>query len=755
FGYGSETARYGTPVQRTDKSLAYMAGFAMRSNQRLSGVRTLINATATASGNTWTVSGTQVNEYRLIYKSSSITSRALLSSVTECAGSTNCLPAVSLGWADTLEAPGWYAMPGYEPPYHHFADGIGKFLVQYLDLNGDGLTDIAYHRVAIGVEQKSAYINTGSGWLENKNFTPPFHITADQIGDLSARFIDFNSDGLVDMVYNRHFSSSVQSGAYQNTGEGWIAKPEFTPLFHITADGTGDLSARFLDVNGDGRVDEVYHRHHSGGIQAGAYLNTGNGWQQNLAFTPPFHITADGTGDLSVRFIDFNSDGLADIVFHRVHAGGRQSGAYQNTGVGWQERFEYTPPFHITADSVGDLGVRFIDLNGDGLVDMAYNRFFSGQVQSGAYLNTGKGWIENLAFTPPYHIVADGLGDLATRFIDVNSDGLLDFVFHRQSGPTVFKGAYLNTGSGWIKNTSFDPPYHMFVDGVGDIDVQLFDIDGDSSPEILYHRVFSGGVQKGAFRASRSRDLLISSDTRGFPGTPEMKAAYGFSSKMNARFREFQRPLTAYPRVNFSPSIPVIEKVEVLNGVGLFNGIRYKYGAALLDLIVGGRGFLGFEWMESQMTGSDGVSMPALRTTYSQQWPCLGMAVQSQVKLPSGGLREQSDSIIRVRTPANATAQTCGTAALNGQITIPYLSDSTTRQWEMTSTAQQGVELPRKRTLTTMDGYGNATQVQEQTLNADGTASGYSRTTTNTYDSNAERARQGRLIRSTVTHVKP
>uniref|UniRef100_UPI0027BAF2B2 hypothetical protein n=1 Tax=Limnobacter sp. TaxID=2003368 RepID=UPI0027BAF2B2 len=108
-----------------------------------------------------------------------------------------------------------------------------------------------------------------------------------------------------------------------------------------------------------------------------------------------------------------------------------------------------------------------------------------------------------------------------------------------------------------------------------------------------------------------------------------------------------------------------------------------------------------------------------------------------------------------VRTPANATAQTCGTAALNGQITIPYLADSTTRQWEMTSTAQQGVELPRKRTLTTMDGYGNATQVQEQTLNADGTASGYSRTTTNTYDSNAERARQGRLIRSTVTHVKP
>ncbi|MAZ10511.1 MAG: hypothetical protein CMN90_12655 [Sutterellaceae bacterium] len=131
------------------------------------------------------------------------------------------------------------------------------------------------------------------------------------------------------------------------------------------------------------------------------------------------------------------------------------------------------------------------------------------------------------------------------------------------------------------------------------------------------------------------------------------------------------------------------------------------------------------------------------------------MAVQTQVKLPLGGLREQTDSIIRVRTLANATAQTCGTAALNGQIVIPYTADSTTRQWEMTSTSQQGVELPRKRTLTTLDGYGNATQMQEQTLNPDGTASGYSRTTINTYDSNAERARQGRLIKSAVTHVKP
>jgi hypothetical protein len=210
-----------------------------------------------------------------------------------------------------------------------------------------------------------------------------------------------------------------------------------------------------------------------------------------------------------------------------------------------------------------------------------------------------------------------------------------------------------------------------------------------------------------------------------------------------------------FPKLDILPANYVTSEVKWNDGTLVGQMIKNFAYAGLKAEVGTRRGFLGFAWMESQMVGSDGVAGPIARTTYSQQWPCIGMPVQSQIRLPSGGLKSQTDSVLRVRTPANATPQTCDTAGLIGQVVIPFAADSTARQWEMTPTAQQGAELPRNRTITTLDAYGNPLQIQEQTLNADGTASGYSRTTANQYDSNAERARQGRLIQSTVTHVKP
>jgi len=40
-------------------------------------------------------------------------------------------------------------------------------------------------------------------------------------------------------------------------------------------------------------------------------------WQSVATFTPPFHIAADGHGDLGVRFVDVNNDGQLDLIYHR------------------------------------------------------------------------------------------------------------------------------------------------------------------------------------------------------------------------------------------------------------------------------------------------------------------------------------------------------------------------------------------------------------------------------------------------------
>ena len=348
---------------------------------------------------------------------------------------------------------GWQSAPEYIPPYTITADGIGDLGVRFIDVNGDGLVDMVYNRffTGAGVTEKGAYINTGAGWQSAPEYTPPYTIMTDGIGDLGVRFIDVNGDGLVDMVYRRFFTGAgvTEKGAYINTGAGWQSAPEYTPPYTIMTDGIGDLGVRFIDVNGDGLVDMVYNRFFTGAgvTEKGAYINTGAGWQSAPEYTPPYTITADGIGDLGVRFIDVNGDGLVDMVYRRFTAAAViKKGAYINTGAGWQSAPEYIPPYTITADGIGDLGVRFIDVNGDGLVDMVYRRFTAAAViKKGAYINTGAGWQSAPEYIPPYTITADGIGDLGVRFIDVNGDGLVDMVYRRFTAAAVTKkGAYIN-----------------------------------------------------------------------------------------------------------------------------------------------------------------------------------------------------------------------------------------------------------------------------------------------------------------------
>jgi hypothetical protein len=55
-------------------------------------------------------------------------------------------------------------------------------------------------------------------------------------------------------------------------------------------------------------------------------------------------------------------------------------------------------------------------------------------------------WVSESVFTPPYPIVVDGQGDRGVRFVDVNNDGRLDMVYHRWiNKASQQKGAYINT----------------------------------------------------------------------------------------------------------------------------------------------------------------------------------------------------------------------------------------------------------------------------------------------------------------------
>ncbi|KAL5268821.1 hypothetical protein ACHWQZ_G002607 [Mnemiopsis leidyi] len=312
----------------------------------------------------------------------------------------------------------------------------------------DFIENMAVERMTQQWERISEITGIPQAWTEVSSYTPPFHIAADGYGDLGARFVDLNGDGKMDMVYHRWTNGNAQQGAYLNNGNGWTWAPQYTPPFHIAADGHGDLGARFVDLNGDGKMDMVYHRWINGNAQQkGAYLNNGNGWTLAPQYTPPFHIAADGHGDLGARFVDLNGDGKIDMVYYRwINGNAQQKGAYLNNGNGWTWAPQYIPAFHIAADGYGDLGARFVDVNGDGKMDMVYHRSINGNAQQkGAYLNNGNGWTWAPQYTPPFHIAADGYGDLGARFVDLNGDGKIDMVYYRWiNGNAQQKGSYIS-----------------------------------------------------------------------------------------------------------------------------------------------------------------------------------------------------------------------------------------------------------------------------------------------------------------------
>lgn len=757
FGYGPVSNRFGSPVERIDPKVSYVGGFKVKSASLMSGVRTWINATVDSSGSTASISGNPVTEYRFEYRNSTLTERNLLTSVTECSSAGVCLPKIDFLWNDSLEPKGWISANHYIQPENAHSAGWGDIKPIYTDLNGDGLVDLLFHRTFGSYVYKGAYINTGNGWApKTSNFDPPHPIAIDGRPDSGARFVDVNGDGLTDLLYHRHTAGGPSAYAYINTGGGWVSTPSMVPPFHIVTDSLFDLGARFVDINSDGRIDELYHRHHSGGVQVGAYLSTGTTWASTPAFNPPFHISADSVGDLGLRFVDFNGDSLPDIVYHRFFSGQVQKGAYRNTGSGWVLDDRYIPPFHISIDTVGDAGVRFADLNADGLVDMLYSRSFGGQTQSGAYLNTGAGWLNAPAFLPPVHFSQDEVGDLGVKLIDLNDDGLVDILSSRQQGATLNSTAYLNTGNGWKKEDAYALPYPMFIDGAGLTSLFVNDLDGDSKPDFNYHHYRDGQFNKAAYRNNRSRDVIGAVQIGGAKNVAGALEVFYRSYAQGMKNENMVVPSYAYPRAHVSPPAQIVSAVRTPSGLSATGAgvLRYKFLNAAAD-VASGRNFLGFEFMEVEPVGSDSVIGPTQRTTFSQLWPCNGLVKKHETLLPGGGNRATTDNILRVGLLGETVQLSCEDVSLNKKIVLPFVAEVITRQWEMTSSGGQGVELPRSSTVTSMDSFGNPLVIQERTLNADGTPTGYSRSTSNTYDSNLERMRQGRLIRSTVTHVKP
>lgn len=307
---------------------------------------------------------------------------------------------------------------------------------------------------------------------------------------------------------------------YHDATPNWTSNSTFHPPTclseHFSLDGT-DSAARLVDVNNDGFVDIV----RSSGISTSggctgfgpqeAWINNGTGWTSNSTWIPPTcfaeHFSLGGT-DVGTRLADVNNDGLVDIIrksgdeFNPGCSSGGPEGAWINNGNGWESDPTWIPPTcfaeHHFFDG-SDLGVRLVDVNGDGLVDLLKGAGPTGggcsTVSQGAWINNGSGWVDDPAWYPPtcfaQHHAQDGT-DNGARLVDVNGDGLPDII--RRIGPAgggcyplSTGGAWINNGSGWVADETWYPPtcFTETASLARDLGTRLLDVNRDGLVDIV------------------------------------------------------------------------------------------------------------------------------------------------------------------------------------------------------------------------------------------------------------------------------
>ncbi|MEO8617129.1 MAG: RHS repeat-associated core domain-containing protein, partial [Luteolibacter sp.] len=388
--------------------------------------------------------------------------------------------------------------------------------------------------------------------------------------DLGVVVADLDSDGLPDIADWRAVTYNVTSGSgfqplvadtngqtYRNLGNDFltdssIRPPAFLPLGCRSVDAAypyiqkHHLLAQQMDIDGDGSTDlmgSLDVKRVSGQIknQYGFYSLVNGVWTEKAGWRLPFSFentsssveTGGNRRDEHFQWVDLNSDGYLDLVVHTTSSGrlydaatgalliaGNVGIAYINKGIngpGWTRDDSRKIPEPLM-EGQQDVGRRLLDLDGDGVVEMAESSIYSGALRSKTYQMTSTGsyrWnsvagLENPPACPFDFPVAlakhDNGYDQGVSVMDVNGDGLPDLLQSQMVGSTMVQKTWLNQGSRtstpWQSEIGKYRPGYILHYASGDSRIpygfEIGDLNGDGLPDMLYSDIESTSSGTGA-----------------------------------------------------------------------------------------------------------------------------------------------------------------------------------------------------------------------------------------------------------------
>ncbi|MBO6183651.1 MAG: T9SS type A sorting domain-containing protein [Chryseobacterium sp.] len=247
---------------------------------------------------------------------------------------------------------------------------------------------------------------------------------------------DFNNDGKPDVVYNGAIDIDADGAADVTFNEIFTNNNGvFSAYADLGIDATHSGDIKFIDYNNDGLLDII-----STGLSYQdivnykhyRFLNNGTGFSK-------VEDTAGKTFG-SIEVFDFNHDGKQDYAINGpqyVHGTGfvYDVSLYQNSGNGFQLTQSWLP-------GTQNGSFKVLDLNNDQLLDViifGYDEYTNPTFKT--YLNSSNGLQLSQTLLP----LASG----KLAYADFNADGFLDLVAIGQDGNyDEYLGVFMNDGTG-------------------------------------------------------------------------------------------------------------------------------------------------------------------------------------------------------------------------------------------------------------------------------------------------------------------
>jgi hypothetical protein len=221
-----------------------------------------------------------------------------------------------------------------------------------------------------------------------------------------------------DLAGTSNYAIHLNGYATSTGAFSWAATSTYTgsiPAFaKRTSGGLYLTTGLFGDVNGDGLPDYVAAL--SGQLATTTYLGNGSAWDATTTrFVAPKSLPTSVPTETASQLVDINGDGLDDWAY----SSGIKIYFLLNIGTGWNTATDTRWTFATstlwastsTPTQYYDRGIRFMDLNGDGLPDLVRSYQNTGGCSGperadikAVYLNTGTGWATSTSYTLPAYI---------------------------------------------------------------------------------------------------------------------------------------------------------------------------------------------------------------------------------------------------------------------------------------------------------------------------------------------------------------